>query len=46
VRQAWTAHLPSPHAIQINEALSDRPGSGPGEALDYALRQEQEQVLR
>jgi hypothetical protein len=29
---------------QLNEALSDRQGQGPGEALDYALRQEQEQV--
>jgi hypothetical protein len=33
--------LPPP---KINEALSDRPGSGPGEALDFALRQEQDQA--
>ncbi|KAI8467024.1 MAG: hypothetical protein J3K34DRAFT_47254 [Monoraphidium minutum] len=32
--------------ILINEALSDRPGQGPGEALDYSLRQEQDQLLR
>ncbi|GBF89417.1 ATP-dependent DNA helicase-like protein [Raphidocelis subcapitata] len=32
--------------ILINDALSDRQGQGPGEALDYALRQEQDQLLR
>lgn len=30
--------------LQINEALSDRQGQGPGESLDYALRQEQDTV--
>jgi hypothetical protein len=33
-----------PNPPQINEALSDRQGQGPGEALDYSLRQEQDQV--
>lgn len=39
-----TTHKHTFHFTQINEALCDRQGQGPGEALDYALRQEQDTV--